>query len=147
MRSKAMISMSLMLMMFLASNYVMAKHVKVTFTQSVVVGEKTLEPGEYIFKEISPRVVQVFTNNDEMQVEAAVITIDTQDKQTADETKVVLSKFEGSNNYYIDKMWIEGKATGYEFTMPEKLKSLQKEREESIAGKYEEVDDDEEGLK
>jgi hypothetical protein len=113
------------------------KQVNVTLPQRVVVAEKTLEPGDYSFREVSDRLVQVF-DKDKMQAEAAVATIDTENKEPAKETKLVLYKFGDSNEYYIDKMWIQGRSIGYEFPMPERFKDLKREREESIAGKYEE---------
>ena len=115
----------------------MQKTVKVTLPQSVVIGDETLPPGEYTFKEISPKTVQVFSD-DKMRAEAAVSTIDTEGKQPSKDTKLVLYKFAGTDNFYIDKMWIQGLNTGFEFPVPEKFKDLKREREESIAGKYEE---------
>ena len=114
------------------------KIVKVTLTQPVVIGDETLQPGEYTFKEVSPKLVQVLGDNDKMRAEAAVLTIDTEGKQPSKDTKLVLYKFPGSENFYIDKMWIQGLNTGFEFPVPDKFKDLKREREESIAGKYEE---------
>ena len=115
----------------------MQKTVKVTLAQPVVIGDETLAPGEYTFKEVSPKTVQVFSE-DKMRAEAAVITIDTEGKQPSKDTKLILYKFPGNDNFYIDKMWIQGLNTGFEFPVPDKFKDLKREREESIAGKFEE---------
>jgi len=115
----------------------MQKTVNVTLTQAVVIGDETLAPGEYTFKEVSPKLVQVFSG-DKMRAEAAVITIDTEGKQPSKDTKLVLYKFADSDSFYIDKMWIQGLNTGFEFPVPDKFKDLKREREESVAGKYEE---------
>jgi hypothetical protein len=123
------------------------KQVNATIPYNIVVADKTLEPGKYTLRETANHVIQVF-EGDKMIVKAAVITIDTEDKKPAKETKLVLDRFGGNdNNYYLDKMWIEGRATGYEFPLPERLKSLKREREESLAGTYEERHEHEEGLK
>jgi hypothetical protein len=90
-------------------------------------------------------VIQVY-DGDKMRAEATVNTIDTENKQPAKKTELILYKFGDTDNYYIGKMWIQGRATGYEFPLPERLKSLKREREESLAGQYEEKHD-EEGLK
>jgi hypothetical protein len=150
MRSKALKSLLLVALMSVASGIAMAqtvtKQIKVTFPQRVVIAEQTLEPGEYMFKEVSDKLVQVF-DNDQMAAEAAVITIDTENKQPSEETKVVLFRVAGNDEYYIDKIWVQGRSTGYEFPVPEKVKSLERERVESIAGMYEEKKDDSQGLK
>jgi hypothetical protein len=123
------------------------KQVNATIPYSVVVADKALEPGKYTLRETANHVIQVF-EGDKMIAKAAVITIDTEDKQPAKETKLVLYRFGGNgNNYYLDKMWIQGRATGYEFPLPERLKSLKHEREESLAGTYEESHEQKEGLK
>ena len=123
------------------------KQVNATIPYSIVVAEKTLEPGKYTLRETANHVIQVF-EGDKMLTKAAVITIDTEDKQPAKETKLILFRFGGNdNNYYLDKMWIQGRTTGYEFPLPERLKSLKREREESVAGTYEEKHEHEEGLK
>jgi hypothetical protein len=136
--------------MALAGSALMAqtvtKQVKVTFPQRVIIQDQTLEPGEYMFKEVSDRLIQVF-ENEEMRAEAAVLTIDTENKQASEETEVVLYKVAGNDEYYIDKIWVQGRSTGYEFPVPEKIKSLEREREEAIAGKYEEKKDEEQGLR
>jgi hypothetical protein len=123
------------------------RQVKVTFSDPVVVGETTLPPGDYTFREVSNHVVQVFDGED-MKAEAAVITIDTENKEPSEETKFVLYKLAGNEDLYVNKMWIQGKATGYEFELPERIKSLERERETSISGIYEDRDDNrEQGLK
>ena len=141
MRTKSVNLLLLMVWASLVSAVAMAqtvtKQIKVTFPQRVVIQDQTLEPGEYMFKEVSDRLLQVFDDAD-MKVEAAVITIDTESKTPSEDTKVVLYKLAGTNDYFIDKIWVQGRSTGYEFPVPDKFKSLEREREESIAGKYEE---------
>jgi hypothetical protein len=75
-----------------------------------------------------------------------VVTINTDNRQASEDTKLTLYKFPGSDDYYIDKLWIQGMATGYEFPVPEKFKDLKREREEAVAGKFEEKEM-KEGLK
>ena len=122
------------------------KQVNATLPYPIVISEKTLEPGKYTLREISNHVIQVY-EGDKMRVEATVNTIDTEDKQPAKETRLILDKFPGTDNFYISKMWIQGRATGWEFPLPERFKTLKHEREESLAGQYEEKHHEAEGLK
>src|SRR5688500_15624840 len=59
-----------------------------------LVAETMLEPRRYEFREVSEAILRVYKEED-MTVEAAVISIPTEDKQPAEETKLVLTKFDG----------------------------------------------------
>jgi hypothetical protein len=101
-----------------------------TIQYEVIVGDVRLEPGEYEIRELGFQnpVFQVFSN-DKLMVEAVAVPVSAEDKQVAETTKVTLQKV--GNNYYLDKIWIEGKQTGFEFALPKDALSLQRELEDA----------------
>jgi hyperosmotically inducible protein len=107
--------------------------VLVTLPHRVIIGSEILEPGEYSIQEhksaADTGILHVFRNGG-MVLEATANTIDTLDKQTANETKVVLQQV--GDDYYFDKIWIQGKNYGYEFVLPESVKSREREIRESV---------------
>ena len=59
----------------------------------------------------------------------------TLDNRTPEDTKVVLHHY--GNDYYFDKVWIQGKDYGYEFPLPDSVKSRMRERTEAVRATYE----------
>lgn len=106
----------------------------------VTVQNTTLEPGHYVIRQHSSadnsRVLQIFSN-DGMKLETSVMTIPTLDNNTPENTKVVLHHY--GNDYYFDKIWIQGKNYGYEFVLPDSVKAREKERmaPSTVAANYE----------
>ncbi len=103
--------------------------VAVSLPYPVTIGAKTLPPGDYLIRSINPgsggRVLGIFAG-DERKHEATVMTIPALDNRTPEETKVVLHRF--GDEYYFDKIWIQGKDYGYEFVLPGDVKSRMRER-------------------
>jgi hypothetical protein len=87
----------------------------VTFSQPVVVGDKTLPPGEYTIRQLesanNPRLLE-FSSENGMRVEATASAFATLDNLTSKETKVVLERRGG--NQYVKQVWLRGKDYGYE---------------------------------
>lgn len=87
----------------------------VTFSQPVVVGDKTLPPGEYTIRQLesanNPRLLE-FSSENGMRVEATASAFATLDNSTSKETKVVLERRGG--NQYVKQVWLRGKDYGYE---------------------------------
>ncbi len=96
---------------------------------AVTVRGTTLQPGQYVIQQApsgdNSRVVQIFSN-DGMKLETSVITIPALDNNTPDKTEVVLHHF--GNDYYFDKVWVQGKNYGYEFPLPKDVQSRESER-------------------
>ena len=63
--------------------------------------------------------------------ETSAMTIPALDINTARDTKVVLHHF--GSDYYFDKVWIQGKDYGYEFPLPDSVKSREREKMEAVA--------------
>jgi hypothetical protein len=115
--------------------------VNVTIPYTVTVGDKTLTPGDYVFQQnrsigTDSRVLLIYSDNG-TKFETTAMTIPAVDAGTPEETKLVLNHY--GPDYYIDKIWIQGKNYGYEFPVPDAVKSRQQERAEpvSVAAKYE----------
>ena len=115
--------------------------VLVDLPYSVTIGNKVLQPGNYVIRQNdSPgggsRVLLIYSNQG-MHFETSTMTIPTLDTRTPDSTKVVLHRF--GNDYYFDKIWIQGKNYGYEFPLPESVKSRERERMQAVtvAARYE----------
>jgi LPXTG-motif cell wall-anchored protein len=114
--------------------------VNVTFPYTVTIGERTLQPGDYIIRQLpsagdSP-VLLIYSDGG-MKFETSAMTIPTLDNRTPSDTTVVLHRY--GNDYYFDKIWIQGKNYGYEFPLPDAVKARSRERAEpvSMAAKYE----------
>lgn len=96
---------------------------------AVTVSNTNLPPGRYEIRELpsasKSRVLQVFSDSG-MKLEATVMTIPTLDNNTPSDTRVLLHHY--GNDYYFDKIWIQGKNYGYEFVLPDSVKAREKER-------------------
>jgi len=102
-------------------------HVNLPYTVSI--GDKTLQPGEYTIQQNrdpggASRVLLIYSDNG-MKFETSAMTIPALDPNTARDTKVLLHHF--GQDYYFDKIWIQGKDYGYEFPLPDNVKSRQRE--------------------
>ena len=113
--------------------------VDVNLPYTVTIGDKTLEPGDYVIQQMhsasDSRVLLIYGNNG-MRFETSAMTIPTLDPNTARDTKVILHHF--GNDYYFDKIWIQGKDYGYEFPLPNSVKQREKEEMQpvSVAANY-----------
>src|SRR5215470_3966424 len=115
--------------------------VEVNLPYTVTIGEKTLQPGDYIIQQLrdaggGSRVLLIYSDRG-MKFETSAMTIPALDINTARDTKVILHHF--GPDYYFDKVWIQGKDYGYEFPLPSSVKARQRERMEpvSVAATYE----------
>jgi hyperosmotically inducible protein len=110
----------------------MYDRITVDLPYPVVVQDKTLQPGSYTIEEdhsaTKNNVLHIFDGSG-MKLETTVQTIPTVNNKTPSDTTVVLNRY--GENYYLDKIWVQGKDFGYQFREPESLKSLQRERKES----------------
>ena len=106
---------------------------------SVTIQNKTLTPGEYTIRQLpgegQSRVLLIYSDNG-TRFETSSMTIPTLSNRTPDDTSVVLHHF--GNDYYFDKIWVQGKNYGYEFPLPDAVKARERERAESVslAAKY-----------
>jgi len=123
----------------------MYDRVNVTLPYSVTIGDRTLQPGDYVIQQSrdaggGSRVLLIYSDQG-MKFETSAMTIPALDQRTPEDTKVVLHHF--GPDYYFDKVWIQGKNYGYEFPLPDSVKSREKERMEplSVAATYQSTTD------
>jgi hypothetical protein len=114
--------------------------VQVNLPYTVTIGERTLQPGDYIIQQLrdtggNSRILLIYSDSG-MKFETSAMTIPALDINTARDTKVVLHHF--GPDYYFDKIWIQGKDYGYEFPLPNSVKARERERMEpvSVAANY-----------
>jgi hypothetical protein len=109
--------------------------VEVTLPYTVTIGDKALQPGEYVIQQLDSvaggsRVLLIYGDNG-MRFETSAMTIPCLDPNTARDTKVMLHHF--GNDYYFDKVWIQGKDYGYEFPLPNSVKQREREEMQPVA--------------
>ncbi len=109
--------------------------VDVNLPYSVSIGDKTLQPGNYIIQQLdSPsggsQVLLIYGDNG-MKFETSSLTIPTLENRTQSDTRVILHHI--GNDYYFDKVWIQGKDYGYEFPLPNSVKMRQKEAMQPVS--------------
>jgi len=118
----------------------MYDRVNVTLPYSVTIGDRTLQPGDYVIQQLrdqggGSRVLLIYSDNG-MKFETSAMTIPALDQNTPEHTRVILHHF--GNDYYFDKVWIQGKDYGYEFPVPDSVKARERERMQplSVAATY-----------
>ncbi len=118
----------------------MYDRVIVNLPYTVTVGDRTLQPGDYVIQQLrdpgsASRVLLIYSDNG-MRFETSAMTIPTLDMNTPEDTRVILHHY--GPDYYFDKIWIQGKNYGYEFPLPNSVKAREKERMEpvSVAAQY-----------
>jgi len=98
--------------------------IKVNMPYAVSLGEKTLPPGDYEIRQLrdlggGSRVLLIYSDRG-MKFETMAMTIPTLDLKTPEDSKVILSHI--GNDYYFDKIWVQGKNYGYEFVLPKRVR-------------------------
>src|SRR5436190_1218066 len=109
--------------------------VNVNLPYSVTIGDRTLQPGDYVIQQLrdqggGSRVLLIYSDNG-MKFETSAMTIPALDQNTPEHTRVILHHF--GNDYYFDKVWIQGKDYGYEFPVPDSVKARERERMQPIS--------------
>ena len=111
-----------------ANSQPMDDKVTVTMPYTTTIGKKTLPPGDYVIRRLpnqgGSRVLLVYSD-DGMKFETSAITNPVLDINTARDTKIILSKI--GENYYYDKVWVQGKSYGYQFILPKEARDRQRE--------------------
>jgi len=118
----------------------------VNFPYAVTINDTVLQPGEYTIRQHestggASRIVHIFSDQG-MKLETTAMAIPALDNKTPEDTKVVLNHT--GNDYYLNKIWIQGKNYGYEFPVPERFRKREMERTEpaSVVARYEAVPDE-----
>ena len=99
---------------------------------TTTVGDKTLQPGEYVIQRLhsqsgNGRILLIYSDTG-LKFETSTMTIPVLDMNTARDTKVVLTRI--GDDYYYNKVWVQGKQYGYEIPLP---KAARLRRDELMA--------------
>ncbi len=117
---KGLAGISLLAASVFAQGGPVADTVLVTFPNAVMVGETQLDAGSYRIKQLpsksNPRVL-VFYNEDGTERRAAVTAFAALDNAASKDTSVILEQ--RGNAQHVKRIWIAGKAYGYELTPSE----------------------------
>ncbi len=113
----------------------MYDRVNVSLPYAVTIGDRTLQPGDYVIQQLrdqggGSRVLLIYSDKG-MKFETSAMTIPALDPNTPESTKVILHHF--GNDYFFDKVWIQGKDYGYEFPLPDSVKARERERMQSLS--------------
>jgi len=131
---------------FLAVTAVIAQgplydRVTVTLPYPVTVNDTVLQPGDYEIRQHestggASRVVHFFSDGG-MKLETTAMAIPTVDNRTPSETKLVLDRY--GSDYYLNKIWVQGKDYGYEFPIPSEIRLREQERNApaNVVARYE----------
>jgi hypothetical protein len=103
--------------------------ITVNIPYPVNVNGTILQPGDYDIRQHESaaggsRVVHFFTDGG-LQLETTAMAIPTVDNRTPTETKLIVERF--GPEYYLNKIWVQGKDYGYEFPIPEEVRNRQRE--------------------
>jgi hypothetical protein len=109
--------------------------VDVNLPYSVTIGDKTLQPGAYVIQQLdSPsggsQVLLIYGDNG-MKFQTSALTIPALENRTQPDTRVILHHI--GNDYYFDKVWVQGKDYGYEFPLPNSVKMREKESMQPVS--------------
>lgn len=101
----------------------------VNMPYTTTVGHKTLPAGDYVIQRMHStggggRVLLFYSDNG-MKFETSAMTIPCQDINIARDTKIVLDRI--GDDYYYDKVWVQGKEYGYQFVLPKEARMRRKE--------------------
>lgn len=105
--------------------------VKVHMPYTTQVGDKTLPPGDYTIREedrsTNNSVLLIYGDNG-MKLETTAMTIPAEKLNAPEHTRVILGQL--GNQYYFRKLWVSGANFGFEFPIPNNIKSREKEMRE-----------------
>jgi hypothetical protein len=114
--------------------------VTVTLPYSVTVNGTVLQPGDYVIQQHDDagggsRVLHFFTN-DGMKLETTAMAIPALENRTQEHTRLVLDHI--GSEYYLNKIWVQGKDYGYEFPIPPNIRMREQERNAptTVAAEY-----------
>jgi hypothetical protein len=113
----------------------------VTVPYPMNVNGTLLQAGDYEIRQHESaaggsRILHFYTDKG-MKLETTAMAIPALDNKTPEETKLVLDHI--GSDYYLNKIWVQGKDYGYEFPIPQSVRLREKEltASASVVGRYE----------
>lgn len=115
--------------------------VEVNLPYPVTINNTTLQPGDYVIRQHDSgaggsRVLHFFSDQG-LKLETTAMAIPALDNRTPSETKLILDHI--GNDYYLNKIWVQGKDYGYEFSIPAEIRNREQERNApaTVVARYE----------
>lgn len=127
---RSVMSMSFLMLSTVLSYAQMSDRILVNLPYPVTVNHTVLQPGEYEIRQHEDagggsRVLHFFTDHG-MKLETTAMAIPALDNRTPEQTKLILDHF--GSDYYLNKIWVQGKDYGYEFPIPADVRMRENER-------------------
>jgi hypothetical protein len=104
--------------------------VHVTLPYPVIVGDKTLQPGDYTIEQMpdaGDTPILMISNGNGLRVQSMAMTVRSVDTKPPEKCRVDLHRL--GNNYYLNQVWVEGNPYGYTLVLPAAVKGREKEME------------------
>jgi hypothetical protein len=105
-------------------------HINIHLPYTVMAGPQQLAPGDYELKLISDTARVFAVYKDGMTFETFLMAVPAQRVEPSDRTELTL--LTDGRNFVLDKVWITGSTTGYEFLSPEAAKAREHERRVAV---------------
>jgi len=130
---------------FLTASAVMAQgplndRIIVKMPYAMNVNGTVLQPGDYEIKQHDSvaggsRILHFYSDKG-MKFETTAMAIPALDNKTPEKTELMLNQY--GSDYYLNKIWVQGKNYGYEFPIPDSVKSREREMKAStVSARYE----------
>jgi len=130
---------------FLTASALMAQgplndRIMVKMPYAMNVNGTVLQPGDYEIRQHDSvaggsRILHFYSDNG-MKFETTAMAIPAVDNKTPEKTQLELNQY--GNDYYLNKIWVQGKNYGYEFPIPDSVKSREREMKAStVTARYE----------
>lgn len=101
-------------------------HINIHLPYTVMAGQQELTPGDYSLRLISDTARVFAVYKDGTTFESFLMAVPADRVLPSDRTELTLRK--DGRDFVLDKIWITGSTTGYEFLSPENVKSREHER-------------------
>jgi hypothetical protein len=101
-------------------------HIDIHLPYTVMAGQQQLAPGNYMLQKISDTANVFAVYKDGTTFETFLMAVPADRVVPSERTELTLRS--DGRDYVMDKVWISGSNTGYEFLRPEAVKAREQER-------------------
>jgi hypothetical protein len=101
-------------------------HIDIHLPYTVMAGQQGLAPGDYLLQKISDTANVFAMYKDGTTFETFLWAVPAERAVPSDRTELTLRT--DGRDFVMDKVWITGSNTGYEFLSPESVKARERER-------------------
>jgi hypothetical protein len=101
-------------------------HIDIHLPYTVMAGQQQLSPGDYMLQKISDTANVFAVYKDGTTFETFLMAVPADRVVPTERTELTLRN--DGRDFVMDKVWITGSTTGYEFLRPESVKAREQER-------------------